>query len=124
VCARASAQSALPCQPAGTTSECAHPGGTRLLLLLLMMMMMMMMTLQVRTIAADVSKPEACQQLLRQLGSTPITCFVANAGGGAGRGFRYYWCVELVAALLCAAVLIEQHASGCCGVCRSVVCLP
>lgn len=46
---------------------------------------------QVHTIAADVSKPEGRQRLLQQLSSTPITCFIANAGGGVGKGPMPYW---------------------------------
>jgi short-subunit dehydrogenase len=45
---------------------------------------------QVRAIACDVGKPEEVRKLLTKLAPTPITCLVANAGGGGGRGFTPY----------------------------------
>jgi short-subunit dehydrogenase len=46
---------------------------------------------QVRTLAADLSKADSCRKLLQQLKGTPIRVLIANAGGGGGKGLAPYW---------------------------------
>jgi short-subunit dehydrogenase len=45
---------------------------------------------QVCTIAADLTAPGSCQQLLQQLSDTPISVLIANVGGGIC-GPCVYW---------------------------------
>ncbi|WIA18296.1 hypothetical protein OEZ85_009761 [Tetradesmus obliquus] len=45
---------------------------------------------QVRTIAADLTAPGSCQQLLQSLSDTPVSVLIANVGGGIC-GPCLYW---------------------------------